>query len=161
MIFILSGYIPAVSQGYKKNVFMDTTAELSANAQQYYNLSRHWASDIEFFKIETVLIRHLLDNYFVRLLNPIHFENLRQTRAKLFELGKVENELRKQLSNHLKQLELVAKNIIPENTRNLADAQGGIESLVSKLAKDFREIKKELFALVERTMTETKLIAEN
>lgn len=139
---------------------METSAELSDRAQQYYVLSRRWESDLEFFKIETAFLHRLLDDYFVRLLNPVYFEDLKQTGAKLFDLEKDENELRKQLSAHLKQLELVAENIIPEDTGSLTDAHFEIGSLVSKLVNEYREVKKQLFALVERAMTEKKLIVK-
>lgn len=139
---------------------METSAELSARAQQYYVLSRRWESDLEFFKIETAFLHRLLDDYFVRLLNPVYFEDLKQTGARLFDLEKDESELRKQLSGHLKQLELVAENIIPEDIGNLTDAHVEIGSLVSKLVNEYREVKKQLFALVERAMTEKKLIVK-
>jgi len=137
---------------------METSVELSARAQQYYILCRRWESVLEFFKIETAFLHRLLDDYFVRLLAPAYFEDLKHTSAKLFELEKNESALLKQLSVHLKQLELVAENVIPEDIENLADAQVEIESLVSKLVNEYREVKKELFALVEKAMNEKKLI---
>jgi hypothetical protein len=139
---------------------METTAELSVRAQQYYILSRRWDSDLEFFRIETAFLHRLLDEYFVRLLDPVYFDNLKQTGAKLFVLEKDENELRKQLTAHLKLLELIAENIIPEDTANLTDNQVQIESLVNKLTNEYREVKKDLFALVEGAMKEKKLIVE-
>lgn len=139
---------------------METSIELSGRAQQFYALSRRWESDLEFFKIETAFFHRLLDDYFVRLFDPVYFQNLKQTGAKLSELEKDENELRKQLSRHLKQFELITENVIPEDIDNLAEAQTSIETLVGKLVSDYRGTKKELFDLVEKAMTEKKLIVE-
>jgi hypothetical protein len=137
---------------------METAVNLSPRSLQYYIVSRHWGSDLEFFKIETAFFHRLLDDYFVRLLSPEYFENLKKTSSKLFQLEKDENEVRRQLNDHLKQLELTAENIIPEDLEELSAAHSRLESSVIRFINEYREVKKDLFDLVESAMKEKKLI---
>jgi hypothetical protein len=137
---------------------METTLSLSARSQQYYVMCRHWESDLEFFRIETAFLHRLLDDYFVQLLSPEYFAELKGCTQKLFELEKEENGLRQQLMMHRKQVELAAESIIPEDAEKVTEEQITIESLLIKLINDYREVKKEMFALVEKGMNRKKLI---
>ena len=139
---------------------METALSLSARSQQIYVLCRHWESDLEFFRIETAFLHRLLDDYFVQLLSPEYFEDLKKSTQKLFELEKEENGLRQQIMDHMKQVELAAENVAPEDPEKLADAQATIEALLLKLINDYREVKKEMFALVEKAMHSKKLITK-
>jgi hypothetical protein len=137
---------------------METALSLSARSQQIYVLCRHWESDLEFFRIETAFLHRLLDDYFVQLLSPEHFEDLKRTTQKLFELEKEENSLRQQIIDHMKQVELAAERVVPEDIEKLADDQTTIESLFHKLITDYREVKKEMFAMVEKAMHRKKRV---
>ena len=61
---------------------------------------------------------------------------------------------------HMKQIELAAENVIPEDAEKLLDEQATIESLLLKLISDYREVKKEMFTLVEKAMDRKKLITK-
>lgn len=139
---------------------METTLSLSARSQQFYILCRRWESDLEFFQIETAFLHRLLDDYFVRLLSPEFFDKLKRTSQKLFVLERDENHLSQQLATHTRQLELIAESIVHEDAEKLADAQATLELLVLKLISEYKEVKKELFGLVENAWQAKKLIVE-
>jgi len=139
---------------------METALSLSARSQENYVLCRHWESDLEFFRIETAFLHRLLDDYFVQLLSPEHIKELKKSSQKLFELEKEENSLRQQITTHMKQIELAAESVIPEDAEKLADDQATIESLLIKLINDYREVKKEMFALIEKGANRKKLITK-
>ena len=139
---------------------METALSLSARSQQIYVLCRHWESDLEFFRIETAFLHRLLDDYFVQLLSPEYFEDLKKCTQKLFEVEKEENSLRQQIMDHLKQMELAAENVAPEDAEKLAGDQATIETLLLKLINDYREVKKEMFALVEKAMHRKDLVTK-
>ena len=139
---------------------METALSLSARSQQIYVLCRHWESDLEFFRIETAFLHRLLDDYFVQLLSPEYFEDLKKSTQKLFVLEKEENSLRQQIMDHMKQVELAVENVAPEDAEKLADDQATIEALLLKLINDYREVKKEMFALVEKAMHSKNLITK-
>ncbi|MBS1527268.1 MAG: hypothetical protein JST19_16570 [Bacteroidetes bacterium] len=139
---------------------METAFSLSARSQQFYVLCRHWKSDLEFFRIEAAFLHRLLDDYFVQLLSPESFDKVQQTTQKLFKLEKDENSLHRQLTAHMKQLELAAENVVPEDNEKLADEQATLEALLFKLINEYREVKKEMFALVEGARHKRTLITK-
>ncbi|HVW15984.1 MAG TPA: hypothetical protein VHB54_19300 [Mucilaginibacter sp.] len=137
---------------------METAFSLSARSQQFYVLCRHWKSDLEFFRIEAAFLHRLLDDYFVQLLSPEFFDNLKETSQKLFKLEKDENSLHQQLTAHMKELELAAENVVQEDNEKLANEQEELEVVLFKLINEYREVKKEMFALVESARHKKKLI---
>ena len=61
------------------------------------------------------------------------------------ELGTVE----KKLGLQLREIEMMAEDIIPEDIDLLSDAQVQLELLMASLTKIFREEKKEIFELID------------
>lgn len=138
---------------------MESAAKISGRSLQYYVVARHWASDLEFFRIETFFLHRLLDEYFVRLLSGHDLKDISSTGNKLRALEKNEASLGESLAEQLTQLELMAEDIIPEDTEQLAGRQVDLENQVTKIMTGHRELKKELFKLIENAMHKQKLIA--
>lgn len=139
---------------------MEHGIDLSSRATQYYALSRQWESDLEFFRIETAFLHRLLDDYFVRLLAPAHIDQLKKAGMNLYKLENDESRLSKLLDDQLKKLSLISEAIIPEDQQELSARHTELEQLVTNLTAEYREVKKQLFVLVEKVMNENKLIVE-
>lgn len=137
---------------------METTISLSVPAIHYYGKARHWTSDLEFFKIETTFFYRLLNDYFIRVVDPAPMEAIKLTVSKLSKLEEDEGHAMKLVGDQLKQLELISENIIPENQEELGSKQAELESLMAKLNQEYRAVKNELFALVESAIRDTKLV---
>jgi len=58
------------------------------------------------------------------------------------------------LNHQLKMVELMAEGIVPEDAEDLAANQVQLESLMTRLILDYRDVKKQLFALVESLIRE-------
>jgi hypothetical protein len=149
-----------VKTGVLKFKAMEHGIDLSGRATQYYALSRQWESDLEFFRIETAFLHRLLDDYFVRLLAPAHIEQLKEAGRNLYKLETDEGKLNKLVDDQLKKLSLISEAIIPEDQEELGLKHRQLEQSVSKLTTEYREVKKQLFELVEKVMSENKLIAK-
>lgn len=128
---------------------METTNAISARSLQYYVIARCWASDLEFFKIETDFLHRLLDDYRIRLTNNEHIDQLRLMSTRLVNLEQEEDQITELLTDQIKHLELMAEDIIPEDTDALVVTQVKLENLTSVLTREYREIKKELFCLLK------------
>jgi len=139
---------------------MESAAHISSRSLQYYVIGRHWASDLEFFRIETAFMHRLLEDHFIPLCNPAHIVELTHAGVKLYNLEKKENHASKLLQDQLKHLELMAEDIIPEDAENLAANQVNLEGMVTSLMNNYRETKKEIFMLVAGVTHQNKLIAE-
>lgn len=146
---------------YFKPNDMESAANISSRSLQYYVIDRHWASDLEFFRIETAFLHRLLEDHFVPLCNQAHIAELTHAGMKLYSLEKEETVVAKLLQDQLKQLELMAEDIIPEDADDLAANQIRLEAMVTKLINDYRTTKKEIFMLVGGVAHQNKLIAEH
>ena len=122
---------------------------MSARSLQYYLIATRWASDLEFFKVETAFLHRLIEEYFIRLGGPKHIENFRKTGKALLKLEEDRNRADNLLTEQLKHLELMAEDVIPEDVNSLSDKQIQIEYLVTDLVNEYRSVKNELFVLVE------------
>ena len=131
---------------------------MSARSLQYYVIARRWASELEFFKIETAFFRRLLDDYSFRLSDQAYFEEFKRTGRELFELEEESARAGMLLIKQLKHVELMAEDIIPENAEELAINQVHLEYLMTNITRDYREVKKSLFQLVENVLKDNKRI---
>jgi len=137
---------------------MGTTTAMSARSLQYYVIARRWASDLEFFNIETAFFHRLMDDYFIRLCDKAYFEQFKHTGKELLKLEEESARASALLSLQLKHVELMAEDIIPENAADLAVDQVRLEYLMTNLTRDYREVKRALFQLVERILKEDRPI---
>jgi hypothetical protein len=137
---------------------METTISLSVPAIHYYVKARQWASDLEFFKIETAFFYRLLNDYFIRVVEPAPLEAIKEMVSKLSTLEEDEERGIKSVGDQLKQLELISENSITENLDELASKQVKLENLMAKLNQEYRAVKNELFALVESAIRDTEII---
>jgi len=138
---------------------MGTVCAMSARSLQYYVIERRWASDLQFFGIEAAFLHRLMDDYFVRLCDKTYFEKFKHVGKDLLRLAEERKDADRLLTRQLKYVELMAEDIIPENAEDLAINQVRLEYLMINLNRDYREVKKALFELVESVIKENKLIS--
>lgn len=135
---------------------METTTALSSRALQYYVIAGQWAADLEFFKIETAFFHHLLEDYLVYFSSADDTEKLKLISKKLLKLEADERDTEQLLNDQIKHLELMAEDVIPEDTESLTAQQVRLENLTHHLLKEYRETKKLLFVMIEGAMRKTK-----
>jgi hypothetical protein len=128
---------------------MGTATAMSARSLQYYVIALRWVSDLEFFNIETAFLHRLIDEYFIRLSDKTYFEKLKLVRNNLLKLEKDKSLADSLLTKQLKQVELMAEDIVPEKVENLTANQVQLEYLMADITNEYRAVKKELFALIE------------
>jgi len=127
---------------------------MSSRSLQYYVTARQWSSDVEFFKIETAFLHRLMDDHFVPLCDKTYFEKFKTAGKELLKLEKESLSADNLLNHQLKMVELMAEGIVPEDAEDLAANQVQLESLMTRLILDYRDVKKQLFALVESLIRE-------
>jgi len=137
---------------------MEPAINMSARSLQYYVIGTHWASDLEFFRIETAFLHRLLDNYLTGPLDKINVTQLSTTGIKLYQLERYEARVSQMLNTQLRQLELTADDI-PENTVVLAATQMRLENLVTTMMFEFQSIKKAILEIIEKSIENNKAVA--
>ncbi|MBK0379613.1 hypothetical protein [Mucilaginibacter segetis] len=125
---------------------MEQTHSISARSLQYFVIAKRWRADLEFFKMEATFLRQLLDRYISRLQDHDHLGILTACGNLLDRLEAMEvDDL---LAGQLTQLELMAEDIIPEDSESLAATQVKLEYFISSLVKEFRAAKEQIYRLV-------------
>jgi hypothetical protein len=87
-----------------------------------------------------------MDDYIVRLQDDNHIQKLIATGKSLKKLEEMEVDTL--LSDQIRKLELMAEDIIPEDSESLAAKQVQLEYFMTDLTREFRKVKQELFHLV-------------
>jgi len=131
---------------------MTSIKSTSVAYRQYHAIARHWASDIDFFKIEMVFLHHLLDNYFICLSGPLYLEGLKKVGKKLLQLERDKYSADLHLIEHLKDLEGQTEDIVFERFESLGNQHEKMEFAMTHLTTTYREVKKELFLLVRQVI---------
>lgn len=125
---------------------MEQTITMSARSLQYFVIAKRWRADLDFFKIETGFLRQLLDRYISYLQDSEHIGQLIACGRLLDKLEAMEvDDL---LAGQLNQLELMAEDIIPEDSESLAVTQVELEYFISNLVKEFRVCKEQVYRLL-------------
>lgn len=135
---------------------MGYVTTFSTSSLKQYVIVRRWTSDIEFFKIETAFLHRLLDEHFIGLCSSNLVERLKQVGAELLDLEKNESKAGKKLHYQLRELGWIAKNLISENKDRLLASQVEIEYMMVNLIRQYHEVKKEIFSLIEEIRHENK-----
>jgi len=138
---------------------METGITISARSLQFYAVTKKWASDLEFFEIEVAFFHHLIKNHFTHLLEPKHLAETRAVSERLFWFETEIAHIERALGQHLKQVELMAEDIVPEDAATLAVTQVKLEHMIATLTQEFRDTKKALFKLLEDVLRENKPVA--
>lgn len=128
---------------------MGYVTTFSTRSLRHYVIVKHRISDIEFFKVETAFLHRLLDEHFVSLCCSNRVGMLKQVGANLLNLEKNESKTNDKLRYQLRELGWIAKNLVTENKDRLSASQVEIEYMMVNLIREYHEVRKEIFGLIE------------
>jgi hypothetical protein len=133
---------------------MENEIEISARSEADYIVTRRWLSDLEFFKVEATFLHRLQQDYFIRSDDQSTIEKLKIIGHQLLRLHEDMVSADAQLNGQLENIAAIAENEMPENVKDLTVNQLALGHLMTNLIDEYREVKKELFTLVESIMRE-------
>jgi hypothetical protein len=133
---------------------VNTMSEVS---QEYAIMAGHWASDLEFYKIETNFLRGLLENHFMELCEKRFIEDLKSFGRLLMDLDKEEYECDQLIKLQLAKLGLLTKYSLLDNEEELKKSQFEIENIMWTITSKYRKVKKDIFRLLETLFKDIKL----
>jgi SMC interacting uncharacterized protein involved in chromosome segregation len=138
---------------------MDSTISLSTRSLQFYVIAKRWLADVEFFKFETDFLDRFLKTYYSTDLVHIDKDMFAEKLLALARIKNSEAEIETLLTDQIRHLELMADDIIPEDTQELSVNQVKLEQLLKTLTNDFRQLKKEVYHVAEQLLLEYKRMA--
>jgi len=138
---------------------METLNNLSARSLQYLVIAKKWSSDIEFYQLEIKFLRSLLGVNFIMLLNNGDRETVENINSDLTRLDEEKAQLECALNDQIKQLELMAEDVIPEDATQVAGKQIRLEYMVTDLFAEYKDLKREIFYLVQEASAGNKQLS--
>jgi hypothetical protein len=127
-------------------------------SRHYQVAARQWISEINFFTIETAFLQNLLQGCIPLLSDKTFAEKRIITVKRLLKLQADKNYSDHVLNEQFEMLERASRAVIPipANEVELACKQMELEFLIRSLNEEYREVKRELFSLVESVLPENK-----
>lgn len=128
----------------------------NANWEQLYALTRHWISDLQFFKDDLNFLNKLIDKYLIWITKD---ENMKAVSLILADLRKTRNtcaDLIQKTEKHLQQLANMAEEE-NEASRIFRLEHIHLENEISAFVKDFRNNRKETFKITEHILNTEEL----
>jgi len=135
---------------------MEALNSLSTRSLQYFVIAKKWSSDLEFYNIEIKFLRSLLENNYFIIQNNGEKDTLKRINKDLTLLDEEKSQLEQALDEQIKQLELMSEDVIPEDATQVAGKQIRLEYMVSDLFSEYKDLKREIFYLVQEASTQNK-----
>jgi len=130
---------------------------IPAVLQEYTLMGGQWASDLEFYKIESAFLRELLENHFMELCQKKYIDELKQFGFLLMQLDQQEIDCNRLISIQLAKLRLLTKYSLLDNEAELSKTQVEIARIMLNMTYDYRKVKKDIFRLLEGLFKDKKL----
>lgn len=128
----------------------------SASWQELHVLTRHWESDLDFYRHELDFLTKLINKYFMWLARDEHVSQVQATAARLLELQSSRHALASKMQHHLQHLEGLQNKPAAEDVA-FREEHASLEDEFSAFVKSFRELKKTVFKMTEDIVEHEKL----
>lgn len=137
----------------------DTTYTNSAHSswEEHYALSRHWASDLEFYRDDLRFLHKLIDKYFIWITNKENIESVRRIGSSILSLEAECRELMVDVKTHLSHLVERIENPEREGGDSVVKEHARLEKHMADFVKSFRMNRKEVFSITEHVVDSEKL----
>ena len=123
-----------------------------AEWQQLYILTEHWQSDLQFYKGDLDFLFHLIDKYFLSLIQKENLDEMRGLTKSLSEEIKDCNSLLKKTSSHLTHLSELIDYPFKYDSHQFRSEHEKLEDEIVTFVKKFKKNKKETFAITEQVI---------
>lgn len=128
-----------------------------ASWEDLYLLTEHWKSDIEFYRDESRFLRTLVDKYFIWLIEDGNIQMVQLLSNKLSKIITQKKAIYDKLNKHLNHLEELIENPFSHDSTKFRNEHSKLEDEFTVFVKNFKVIKKEIFAMTKHVIEDEKL----
>jgi hypothetical protein len=121
----------------------------TAEYRELYILTEHWQSDLQFYKDDLQFLYHLIDKYFIWLINKENLGEMRNISSGLSQTSINCDRLLEKTSKHLTHLAELIDAPFKYDSHKFRSEHEELENEIVSFIKKFREIKKETFTDME------------
>jgi hypothetical protein len=124
----------------------------TAEYRELYILTEHWQSDLQFYKGDLRFLHHLIDKYFIWVINKENLDEMKNLASALSETGKNCDSLLEKTSKHLTHLAELIDDPFKYDSHKFRSEHEELENEIASFVKKFWKIKKDTFAVTEQVI---------
>lgn len=128
-----------------------------ADWSELYVLTKHWKSDLLFFKDDLRFLDHLISKYFIWLSKKDNIDQVKEIEKKLIETELSCSKLINRVQMHLKHLAELIENPFKYDSHKFRTEHQILEDDLTKFVKAFRKNRKEVFKITEHVINTEEL----
>lgn len=121
----------------------------NANWEELYILTKHWKSDLLFYKDDLNFLNNLIDKYLIWISNEKNSESVRKISNGVLETSKKCNDLLQGIDKHLTDLANLIEAPFKYDTQQFRTEHQQLEDDITNFVKTFRTNRKEVFEVTE------------
>lgn len=141
------------NQPLEKNNF-----EIETTWQELYIITKHWKSDIQFYKDDLKFLQHLINKYLIWITKKENLDNVMNIGSNLLKTSKSCEQLNDAVDKHLTHLAGLMKNPFQYDYQSFKIEHMALEDQFSEFLKLFRKNKKATFAITEYVIDDEQLL---
>ena len=127
--------------------------------QEIFLLTKHWKSDIEFYKDDLKILMKLINKYSIWITKDENLKKVSEIENGLHKLVKKCKNIAKNIDKHLEHIAiLINDDPFKYDSQKFKDEHVELENKISKFVKKFRKNKKDTFAITEYIVEDEKLM---
>ena len=127
--------------------------------QELYLLTKHWKSDIEFYKDDLKILMKLIHKYSIWITKEENLKKVSKIDSSLHKLVKKCEDLTISTDKHLEHIAiLINDDPFKYDVQKFKVEHVELENKISKFIKKFRKNKKETFAITEYIVVDENLM---
>lgn len=124
--------------------------------EQLYTLTKHWNSDMHFFRDDLIFLHKLLVSYFIWIAKDENYKVASKMKNDLLKLKERCQDLLKKTDKHREQIgKMITEKI--EDSRVFGLEHEHLEDEIANFVKNFRRNRLELFKITEYIKDTDKL----
>ena len=125
-----------------------------AKWEELYILTKHWKSDLLFYKDDLKFLDHLIDKYFIWISKKEDIDAVRSINNSILETAKKCSDLLKKVEKHLMHLANLIEDPFKYDAHQFRTEHQQLEDDITNFVKEFRRNRIEVFEV-------TKLVIES
>lgn len=124
----------------------------NASWDELHVLTDKWKSDLEFYSFELNFLHKLIDKYYIWLTNDELINEVESAASKVFAADKARAILAIKTLKHLRHIEEIIDNEFVYDAQEFKEEHEELENKLANFYKNFKLLKKEVFALTEQVL---------
>ncbi len=140
----------------EKTAFTSDIYNSPSNWQTYYTQCEKVKSDLVIYSKDLRFLQQLLDRYFDELVKNENLDEMRESLMRFQDLCYDCDRLKKRVKDQQRHLLDTIKGTSAYDPNTILQEQSGIENRKSTLMKEFKTVKKEMFALADQVIQANK-----